>query len=160
MKMSSLLAVVVLMGLAQSGFAQTVTCKLNESKSAAMIKKMGGGRKKSKVQVADANSFQLIISESSIVGGYLKDAGNGQAWELDKAGPDEGQRNAPDYTKRDVKSSGGVIRTGLDIDGWDHFNYSISINSKSKTAEVREDVQLDCLDPYTAFGAYDCEISE
>ena len=144
---------------------QSWTCHLNSGSSNELL----GDRTPKKPKkndstgygIADTESFQVKIVDGKIVDGYLKSnfALGDATWVFSQPGPGADTRDGEVYTLRDVKEGNNRhLLTGFDMDGWDHYNYSVDLNPTKKTATVREDIQLDCCDPAVGFAEYDCEV--
>ena len=53
---------------------------------------------------------------------------------------------------------GNVISFGFGYDSYDHFNYDVTINAKSKMAVVRAATEIDCLGSSEGVAVYDCNV--
>ena len=58
------------------------------------------------------------------------------------------------------KLSAGKIVFGFGYDSYDHYNYVVKLNPKTRTAVIESTFDIDCVGSSSGVAEYDCEVSE
>lgn len=157
------------------GKVQTWSCYLNDQTSAIRMARefqlhptaLSGRRNEGPLHMAEVTAFSIQIQNGKIVGGEAFNSaanpnpdGENSRWDF----KDTLQAQTPeqdDHTYvRNLKTTAQSIKFNFGYSFYDHFEYAVTIDKKTKKAVLTARYEEDCGDPSTGLGVYDCEPRE
>jgi hypothetical protein len=110
------------------------------------------------ISVSDLKAFQVVIQNGKIADGYAQGLERSDLhWDFKSFNPSSSIPNNQSYSfVQPQVTSSGEITLAINSDGWDHFNYEIVLDPNSKTAEVHESIEIDCLGSSLGIAVYSC----
>ncbi len=115
--------------------------------------------KNSRTDESPITGLKIEIKDAQLVDGQITGWENAD-WKFTEPSPSG--RNDPSFeavleTKR---SSGETVVVSINSDSWDHYNYTVRLNTRTGQATVDEAIQQDCRNPASGVAVLNCQRSQ
>lgn len=115
--------------------------------------------KNSRINESPITGLQIKIKDAKLIDGEITGWEN-DAWKFTEPSPSG--RNDPTYEAvlENKRSSGDTVVISVNSDGWDHYNYTVRLNTRTGLATVDEAIQEDCRNPASGVAVLNCQRSQ
>lgn len=171
MRCFSVLSTILLLTASVQAFAapadQSWTCVRNERATQKRVEVVQSQNPKKRFYL-ESNSdlgamiikgLKIEIKNGKLADGQIIGWENNDDWKFNEPSP-EGH-SAPSYEAliEPTRAASDIVVINVNSDGWDHYNYRVSLNTKTGEALVDEAIQEDCRNPAARVGFLSCQRS-